>query len=128
LRQPASLARFTADEHLPRDQEGPVFAEPWQAEAFALTVRLYEAVCFTWPEWAAVLAEVLQEARDRGESDDGSRYYCYWLTALERLLTKKQVLSASDLDRRKAAWTQAYLSTPHGRPVALPAVSQTPSV
>jgi nitrile hydratase accessory protein len=123
LRQPASLARFAADQHLPRDEEGPVFAEPWQAEAFTLIVRLHESGCFTWPEWAAALAEVLQEARDRGESDDGSRYYSYCLTALERLLTKKQVLSASDLDRRKAAWTQTYLSIPHGQPVALPAGS-----
>ena len=127
MRQLASLLCFAADQHLPRDEEGPVFAEPWQAEAFALTVRLHESGCSTWPEWGAALAEVLQEAGDRGESDDGSRYYSYWLTALESLLTKTQVLSASDLGWRKAAWTQAYLSTLHGQPVALPAGSQTPS-
>ena len=67
---------------------------------------------------------MLRAVRGRGELDDGSRFYCYWLTALERLLTKKQVLSATDLDRRRAAWTQAYLSTPHAQPVALPAGSQ----
>jgi nitrile hydratase accessory protein len=92
-----------------------VFTEPWQAEAFALAVRLHEAGCFTWPEWAAALREV----PDRGEVDDGSRYYHHWLAALERLVTAKQMLSASDLDRRKAAWTQAYLATPHGQPVEL---------
>ena len=101
-----------------------MFAEPWQAEAFALTVRLHEAGCFTWPEWAATLAAVLREVRDRGEVDDGSRYYDHWLVALERLVIAKQVLSASDLDRRKAAWTQAYLSTPHGQPVELQAGSE----
>jgi nitrile hydratase accessory protein len=121
LSRPASLARFAADELLPRDDEGPVFAEAWQAEAFALTVRLHEAGCFTWNEWAATLAAVLREVRDRDEVDDGCHYYDHWLTALERLVIAKQVVSASDLDRRKAAWTQAYISTPHGQPVELQA-------
>jgi nitrile hydratase accessory protein len=119
LSEPASLARFAADEHLPRDDEGPVFEEAWQAEAFALTVRLHEAGCFTWSEWAATLAAVLREVRDRAEPDDGSHYYDHWLAALERLVTAKQVVSVSDLERRKAAWTQAYLLTPHGQPVEL---------
>lgn len=125
---PGSLARFAADEHLPRDDDGPVFAEDWQAEAFALTVRLYEAGCFTWPEWAAALADVLSEVRDRGEVDDGSRYYDHWLAALERLVTAKQLLSGSDLARRKAAWVEAYVSTPHGHPVELRAGLGTPGV
>ena len=124
--QPASLARFAAHGALPRDAEGPVFAEPWQAEAFALTVRLHEAGCFTWPEWAAALAAVLRDVRDRGEADDGAHYSHHWLTALERLITAKQVLSTADIDRRKAAWTQAYLATPHGQPVERPAVLKTP--
>ena len=64
---------------------------------------------------------MVREVRDRGEVDDGSRYYEQWLVALERLITAKQVLSASDLDRRKTAWTRAYLSTPHGQPVELQA-------
>jgi nitrile hydratase accessory protein len=119
LSEPASLARFAADERLPQDEEGPVFEEAWQAEAFALTVRLHEAGCFTWTEWAATLAAVLREVRDRGEPDDGSHYYDHWLAALERLVTAKQVVSMSDLERRKAAWMQAYLSTPHGQPVEL---------
>jgi nitrile hydratase accessory protein len=126
LSQLASLARFAADERLPRDEEGPVFEEAWQAEAFALTVRLHEAGCFTWNEWAATLAAVLREVRDRGELDDGSRYYNHWLAALERLVSAKRVVSASDLDRRKVAWMQAYLSTPHGQPVELQAELGTP--
>ncbi len=119
MRQPDGLARFAADASLPGDGDGPVFAEPWQAEAFALTVRLHEAGCFSWPEWAAALSAVLREVRERGEVDDGSRYYDHWLVALERLVTAKQMLSAPDLERRKVAWTQAYLSTPHGQPVEL---------
>lgn len=124
--QPASFARFASDERLPRDEEGPVFEEAWQAEAFALTVSLHEAGCFSWNEWTATLAAVLREVRKRGEVDDGSHYYAHWLAALERLVTAKQVLSASDLDRRKAAWTQAYLSTPHGLPVELQTGVGTP--
>jgi nitrile hydratase accessory protein len=119
LSQANSLARFAADQRLPRDAEGPVFEEAWQAEAFALTVRLHETGCFTWSEWAATLAAVLREVRDRGEPDDGSDYYDHWLAALERMVTAKQMVTTSDLDRRKAAWTQAYLATPHGQPVEL---------
>ena len=126
MSQPVSLARFAADTRLPRDEEGPVFEEAWQAEAFALTVRLHETGCFTWNEWAATLAAVLREVQDRGEVDDGSHYYDHWLAALERLVTAKQVVSASDIDQRKAAWTQAYLSTPHGQPVELRAGLGTP--
>ena len=38
---------------LPRDDGGPVFAEPWQANAFALAVKLSEQGHFTWQEWAS---------------------------------------------------------------------------
>ncbi|MFO1024013.1 MAG: nitrile hydratase accessory protein [Acetobacteraceae bacterium] len=114
-----ALTRFTEESGVPRDNDGPVFAEPWQAEAFALAVRLHEAGCFTWSEWATTLGDVLREVRERGETDDGSRYYEHWLAALERLIVAKQVLSDVDLNQRKKAWVEAYLSTPHGKPVAL---------
>src|SRR3981189_3163114 len=74
---------------LPPDEGGPVFAEPWQAQAFALAVRLSEQGHFTWKEWAAALAEELQVAANRGEPDDGSHYYDHWLAALERLVAVK---------------------------------------
>lgn len=126
MSRPDGLARLAETVGLPSIGDGPVFAEPWQAQAFALTVRLHEAGCFTWTEWADMLASVLREVRERGEPDDGSRYYNHWLVALERLVIAKQVLSASALKRRKAAWTQAYLSTPHGQPVELrPALGST---
>jgi nitrile hydratase accessory protein len=121
LSEPELFARS-----VPRDGDGPVFAEPWQAEAFALTVRLHEAGCFTWPEWAATLAAVLKEVRERGEEDDGSHYYNRWLVALERLVTEKQLLGAADLGLRKAAWEEAYRATPHGQPVELRGASGTP--
>jgi nitrile hydratase accessory protein len=104
---------------LPRDEGGPVFAEPWQAQAFALAVKLSEQGHFTWKEWAASLAEELQAAAGRGEPDDGSRYYEHWLAALERLVTAKGLTDRAALVTRKEAWADAYRATPHGTPVEL---------
>jgi nitrile hydratase accessory protein len=100
---------------LPRDTEGPVFAEPWQAQAFALTLKLHEAGAFTWPEWAQALSVEL--ASDPG--DDGTRYYEHWVAALEGLVTGRNLAASEELNARKDAWKNAYLHTPHGRPVEL---------
>lgn len=104
---------------LPQDEAGPVFAEPWQAQAFAMAVRLSEQGHFTWPEWAATLADELKSAADRGEPDDGSHYYEHWLVALERLVTSKALLNSEEMLDRKEAWADAYRHTPHGKPVTL---------
>ena len=104
---------------LPRDQGGPVFAEPWEAQAFALAVKLSEQGHFTWKEWAAALADELKAAATRGEPDDGSHYYQHWLTALERLVTAKGLSDPATLLARKEAWIEAYRHTPHGKPVEL---------
>jgi nitrile hydratase accessory protein len=112
-------ARFFGLPALPRDDEGPVFAEPWQAQAFALAVRLSAQGCFTWKEWSAALAEELRAAADRGEPDDGSRYYEHWLAALERLAAAKGLTDPEAMRERKDAWAEAYRRTPHGKPVEL---------
>jgi nitrile hydratase accessory protein len=104
---------------LPRDAGGPVFAEPWQAQAFALAVKLSEQGHFTWKEWAAALAEELKSAADHGQPDDGSRYYEHWLSALERLVTEKHISDPAAMLARKEAWADAYRHTPHGKPVEL---------
>lgn len=91
-----------------------VFAEPWQAQAFALAVRLSAEGHFTWPEWTAALAEELAR-----EPDDGTRYYERWLTALEKLVRQKALATQTELDERKEAWADAYRHTPHGQPVEL---------
>jgi nitrile hydratase accessory protein len=104
---------------LPRDEDGPVFAEPWQAQAFALAVKLSEQGHFTWTEWAAALADEVKAAADRGEPDDGSRYYEYWLAALERLVEAKGLVGPAALLERKEAWADAYRHTPHGKPIEL---------
>ena len=105
---------------LPLEPEGDtVFKEPWQAQAFALALRLSAQGHFTWPEWAAELAAELKAAADRGEPDDGSRYYEHWLAALERIVTKKGLTDVAALLARKEAWADAYRHTPHGKPVQL---------
>jgi len=109
---------------LPRDAEGPVFAEPWQAQAFALAVRLSEQGYFTWKEWAAALAEELKSAADCGEPDDGSRYYEHWLAVLERLVAAKGLSDPAAMLARKEAWADAYRHTPHGKPVELVAAKR----
>jgi nitrile hydratase accessory protein len=98
---------------------GPVFAEPWQAQAFALAVRLSAQGHFTWKEWADALAAELQAAANRGEPDDGSYYYHHWLAALERLVSNKGLTDPAALLQRKEAWADAYRHTPHGKPVEL---------
>jgi nitrile hydratase accessory protein len=113
LEAPASFAR------IPRDHEGPVFAEPWQAQAFAIAVKLSEKGYFTWKEWASALADELKAAAKRGEPDDGSHYYEHWLAALERMVALKGLSNPDALLERKNAWADAYRHTPHGKPVEL---------
>ena len=96
-----------------------MFAEPWQAQAFALAVKLSDAGHFTWKEWAAALAGELAAAAARGEPDDGSQYYDHWLAALETLVTAKGLTDSDALAERKEAWADAYRHTPHGKPVVL---------
>jgi len=86
-----------------------------------MAVKLSELGYFTWKEWAATLAEELKAAADRGEPDDGSRYYQHWLTALERLTVAKGLTDPAAMLERKEAWADAYRQTPHGKPVELPA-------
>lgn len=121
--QPENLAALP---RLPQDDGGPVFAEPWQAQAFALAVKLSEQGHFSWKEWAGALADELKAAANRGEPDDGSRYYQHWLAALERLVTSKGLSDPASLLARKESWAEAYRHTPHGKPVELAASAGVP--
>jgi len=113
---PAQADRLAALPPLPRDTGGPVFAEPWEAQAFALAVKLSEQGYFTWKEWASTLADELKAAADCGEPDDGSHYYHHWLAALERLVTAKGLIDRAALATRKEAWAEAYKHTPTASP------------
>lgn len=113
------LAQYEVLPALPRDEDGPVFDEPWQAQAFAMAVELSGKGCFTWKEWAEALAEELRLAAEAGMPDDGSRYYHHWVAALEKLVTARQITGQSQLAECKKAWEEAYRHTPHGQPVQL---------
>jgi nitrile hydratase accessory protein len=104
---------------IPHDAEGPVFAAPWQAQAFAIVLALHEHGLFTWPEWAAALAAEIERAQEVGEPDRGDTYYRHWLAALERLVAEKEVAGPAALARCRAAWQHAAARTPHGTPITL---------
>jgi nitrile hydratase accessory protein len=105
----------------PRDADGPVFREPWEAQAFALAVALHERGVFAWTEWAAALAAEIEAARAAGDPDTGETYYLHWLAALERLVGEKGLTDAATLGRYAHAWERAAQRTPHGTPIELQA-------
>lgn len=123
---PPDSPHVAALPQLARDAGGPVFAEPWQAQAFALAVQLSAQGHFTWKEWAATLADELRAGAARGDPDDGSYYYVHWLAALERLVTAKHLTSGNELLSRKDEWSDAYRHTPHGKPVELRKAGEQP--
>ena len=104
---------------IPRDTEGPVFREPWEAQAFAMTLALHARGLFTWPEWAAMLGEEIKRAQAAGDPDTGETYYRHWLNALERIVAAKGVTNEQTLARYRDAWDHAADRTPHGAPIEL---------
>jgi len=105
---------------LPRDEQGgPVFREPWEAQAFALALALHRRGLFSWTEWTAVLSNEIAQAQRRGDPDTGATYYRHWLAALERLVAEKRLADPAALARCRNAWARAAERTPHGEPIAL---------
>jgi nitrile hydratase accessory protein len=104
---------------IPRDAEGPVFREPWEAQAFAMAVALNARGVFTWTEWAAALAAEIKAAQAGGDPDRGDTYYRHWLAALERLVAAKALASRAELSERRDQWDRAARATPHGQPIEL---------
>lgn len=116
----AAARRATQDvPGIPHDADGPVFREPWEAEAFAMTLALHQRGLFTWTEWAGALAAEIKRAQADGDPDTGETYYLHWLAALERLVAEKGVASGETLARTKHAWEHACERTPHGEPIEL---------
>jgi nitrile hydratase accessory protein len=104
---------------LPRDVAGPVFREPWEAQAFAMALALHARGLFTWNEWAATLAEEIKAAQAAGDPDSGDTYYRHWLNALERLVAEKKIAGGDALASYRRAWRHAAQRTPHGAPITL---------
>ena len=116
----AAAARATAAvPDIPRDDSGPVFREPWEAQAFAMALALHERGLFSWTEWAAALADQIKRAQAAGDPDTGETYYRHWLATLEHLVDAKGVASAETLHRYRDAWDHAADRTPHGMPIEL---------
>ena len=104
---------------IPRDDDGPVFREPWEAQAFGLALALHQRGHFTWREWVDKLTAEIAAARASGEPDDGTRYYEFWLTALEKLAAEKGFTTQGEMAMRKDEWDRAARNTPHGKPIEL---------
>jgi nitrile hydratase accessory protein len=104
---------------IPRGAEGPIFHEPWEAQAFAMALALHERGLFSWSEWTAALGEEIKRAQATGDPDTGETYYHHWLTALERIVAEKGVADAASLARCRGAWKRAAERTPHGSPIAV---------
>jgi len=116
----AAVAQATsALEDLPQDDDGPVFREPWEAQAFAMALSLHERGLFTWNEWAAALADEIKIAQAGGDPDTGTTYYRHWLATLEKLVAAKGVATLETQHRYRDAWDHAADRTPHGKPIEL---------
>lgn len=109
---------MTAEPQTPADPP-PVFAESWQAQAFAMTLQLHQRGLFTWPEWAAALAAQISNAQAAGDADRGDTYFLHWLATLEWLVASKGAGSAAELSRSALAWDHAANRTPHGQAICL---------
>ena len=105
---------------IPRDDEGPVFNEPWQAEIFAMTLSLHERGVFSWPEWAEQLTESIKTAQINGDPDLGDTYYLHWLDALEKIVVAKGISESAQLSQLYTDWETAASTTPHGQTIELP--------
>ena len=103
----------------PRDDGSPVFREPWEAQAFAMTLLLHQRGLFSWSEWAAALAAQIRQAQAAGDADRGDTYYHHWLAALESLVTARGASSPEELSSYRRAWLHAADRTPHGQPIDL---------
>ena len=88
---------------IPQDKGGPVFEEPWQAQAFALTVKLHEARQFSWSEWAEIFGGEIASDTSAGNGIGNTAYYLCWLSALEKIVAQKELLTPEQLMRRMAS-------------------------
>jgi nitrile hydratase accessory protein len=115
----AAARATSAVPSIPCDAEGPVFREPWEAQAFAMALALHERGIFSWGEWADTLSGEIKRAQAAGDPDTGETYYRHWLAALERLIAAKGVTTSENLHRYRDAWDHAADRTPHGAPIEL---------
>jgi nitrile hydratase accessory protein len=102
-------------------EEERTFSEPWEAQAFAMTVKLHERGVFTWNEWAETLGAEIK-------AHPQASYYECWLAALEHLVEEKSLIAHDEREQRIAAWDRAARATPHGQPIELSQGSEAPEM
>ena len=100
---------------LRRDESATGFDQPWAARTFAIVVKLFNQKHYAWPEWIDYFSA---EIRAPGHyklpyADDAeplagdaeridANYSQLWLSATERLLADKGLVSKEELDARVA--------------------------
>lgn len=95
-----ALPDFGAVPGLPRDEDGAVFAAPWEAKAFALVVHLHQRGAFAWGDWVNTLSAEI--AADRARATE-TPYYLLWLAAAERLVAQQGLLAEDHLRAAREA-------------------------
>jgi nitrile hydratase accessory protein len=108
-----------AADALLRELDGPAFAEPWMAQAFACAIQLSRQGLFTWSEWVEVFSVEIKAHPAQPAETSNAAYYRQWLAALETIVGLKGAASTAEITERQESWRQAYLNTPHGQPVEL---------
>jgi nitrile hydratase accessory protein len=116
---PSTAAALNHVPGIPYDATGPVFREPWEAQAFGMALALHDKGLFTWPEWAEALSAEIKAAQAMGDPDTGETYYRHWLAALERLVVAKGASTHDALIDLRDRWDRAARATPHGQPILL---------
>ena len=81
----------------PRKNGELVFDALWESRVFGVTMTLYEAGRFAWPEFRdRLIAEIAAFDQDH----DGFHYWECWLQALERLVVEKGLCASAALSAR----------------------------
>jgi nitrile hydratase accessory protein len=119
MSRPHDHCRGSPECAIPVDQRTPTFNEPWEAQAFALTLALHRRGAFTWGEWAATLGEEIKRAQASGRSGQRHHLLPALAAAIERMVREKGITTEDTLDRYRDAWHRAADRTPHGEPIVL---------
>lgn len=89
---------------IPRDEEGPVFAAPWEARTFALVRSLCEQGHYRWKDFQKHL--IVQIAEDEaGAREAGAKpppYYESFQAAALKLFAEATILDPEDVKAKIA--------------------------
>lgn len=96
---------------------GPAFSEPWQAEAFALTLQLARAGHFTWTDWVGTFSAEITASPQTADEDINTAYYRQWMQALEKILAARALVSSTEVTDYEEDWRRSYFHTAHGAPI-----------